>query len=452
MRILRLTQLAFTGILCAEFFELAFAAPPGFLDKHNPSGIESNRLSALDKRLELSNLVPEELRSLGKEAIQTIYDIYEAAKKAKKIKEFLDSTLKIKPGQVQSLSKNVGKNALKKIRYETPGQPGNVVLAFLLGIGGCALEGKSSSEIFECGKSSVRELGDNTSIEVPEPCNNRLGQFELLNTGWPAKCHDPNTTQHPAGNSAKRWLLRGACSLFETEKFAAAARRRGEQSCDERFPSDGMLEADKAKKEAMEKILERAKTELISHYEKVQKWVTGGGGGQIGKGDIDKTAKLITQGTLGAEGSEDWKAAYKLAGRFMGSLKNAEDQITWAIASRVPAKNITIDKDVSKNALRLATLKKGMFKDTLIKDSDLCYSPAGLAEFQPSADWQPMLTALDLVDKQLWKKKFLCKACDVGAGSWALGCSSAAQKSKDASEEAPTKPKKEPGQGKPEAT
>ncbi|KJZ78547.1 hypothetical protein HIM_01938 [Hirsutella minnesotensis 3608] len=343
--------------------------------------------------------------------------LFKAAKSAKKVKDFYHSKLPVTAEEGTKLGRKLGKKVLKKLD-QTPGQPG-----------------KSPSEALECGKNSVRQLGDNTSIAVPERCNSLLGQFEIPGTGgWPARCHDPSSTQHPEGNFIRRGLLRGLCQAFSSlagHEWEQADRARGKPTCNDRFPSDAHIAKIEADKQLKAK-LDKAKAELIEHRKKVQEKVNAGG--QVEQGDIEKAAQFIAEGAFPSFKGKDKQEAIELAGWYMGDVKpKATDgkhtpEAAWVAAPKVTAKDIPINKAVGQEAFKLTNRGPyaGLFQDASPQGSETCYSPAGLAEAQPGKNWDRISAALGYVDQNLRKNKRACKGCDKGGDKWVLACGSTA--------------------------
>ncbi|KJK73681.1 hypothetical protein H634G_11053 [Metarhizium anisopliae BRIP 53293] len=211
----------------------------------------SNNGDALGKR----QLSFSDLPTLTGEETDELSRLYKVYKSVKKIKDFPDVVTKAPPGKVlEKLAKKLGGGATaSKVRGTLnglPGQPQNVVFSYVLGIGECLVQGKSFGDAVECGKTKVRELGDNDTVDVPETCNNRLGQLELFGTGWPAPCHDSKAIEHPQGSEAHRMLKWGFCRFFEIltpERLRKTDQQTG-GSCDSRFPTDKQIKDDLCRK------------------------------------------------------------------------------------------------------------------------------------------------------------------------------------------------------------
>ncbi|OAA33956.1 hypothetical protein BBO_09385 [Beauveria brongniartii RCEF 3172] len=214
-----------------------------------PPTSNSSNGNMLDKRLTAADLPAVTGEEVGE--ITKLYDLY---KSGKKIKDFNNVVSKAKPGKaLETLAKKLGGGlTASKVRSSLekfPSQPQTVVFSFLIGIGECLLQGKTITQAVECGKASVRALGDNATIQVPKTCNNRLGQLELFGTGWPAPCHDPSDVQHPQGNAAHRgikWALCKSLSVGEPQHPGGGPRRG--PSCDERFPTDKQIKDELCRK------------------------------------------------------------------------------------------------------------------------------------------------------------------------------------------------------------
>ncbi|OAQ71929.2 hypothetical protein VFPPC_00006 [Pochonia chlamydosporia 170] len=350
----------------------------------------------------------ENLPTMDLTDTETLYKLYTAASGAKSVRDFYISGLPVTADAASKLGTSLGIQMLNKMDA-TPGQPVTVVVTFLKGVVGCISEGKSASEAFECGKKNIWGLGDNMSILLPERCNNFLGQFEVPGTGgWPGRCHDPSIKQHPEGNSARRGILRSACKVFyflQGSRFEEADRLRGKPNCDERFPSDDRI----AKMEAESQLkikMDKATIDLINFRRRLLDRFNQNLQVSTYYSDIEEAATYIAQGAFPSAVGKDNKEIMQLAEWFLGDLHPEWDLKDWVAAPEVPARNITTDdRDFRKaHDLIRGGPYAGLFRDSK-PQSETCYSAAGLAEAQPSTNWDKLAAALGLIEKTLRKNQ-----------------------------------------------
>ncbi|OAQ69139.1 hypothetical protein VFPPC_13796 [Pochonia chlamydosporia 170] len=204
------------------------------------------------KRQTTSPLALPVLSEVDQNELMRLYGVY---KSVKKIQDFNELASKAPTGKaLETLAKKLGGGSsasnVRGALNRFPGQPQTVIYSFLSGIGGCLFQGKALTEAIECGKNEVRKIKDNDVVEVPETCNNRLGQLELFGTGWPAPCNDPNSITHPQGSAAHRafkWAFCKVSSAFYPKELREMeARNIG--TCEDRFPSDQQIKDNLCKK------------------------------------------------------------------------------------------------------------------------------------------------------------------------------------------------------------
>ncbi|KZZ97483.1 hypothetical protein AAL_03447 [Moelleriella libera RCEF 2490] len=456
MRTTGLVTVALTSTLCAGSVVIP--------SEHSSS---SDRTALYRRSPQVPGISPDLLPALASDELKFIegifngvYEAYKTINKADKAIKFVEN-LKVteQPQTFMGLAKKV-KPVLNRLD-QTPGRPLTVVLNYIEGIGTCLIEGKSFGDSVECGKTKVRQLPGRMNIEAPEPCNNFLGQLEIPGTGWPAKCHDPNIEQHPAGNSRRRAVIRAVCKFIELatpEKHLEAGRRRGEKSCEERYPTDAKIEADKAEKKRIDDLVAKAKTDLPAHLSQVQKKVNGGG--VIEKIDIEKLIRLISQVEADKLEKTEVSSSYSMAANYLSSLKAPQNQAAWIAATVTPAQTIPEDKAGSSRGAKMISgfpFPDGLFnKNPSTAADDKCYSLLGLIQEQPD-QWKLRYDALNQLDRDMLSKKISCRACQ-GKSGWSAKCGSmaaggkAAQPSTEGEPQAPEpKAPQQPAQGEPKA-
>ena len=383
------------------------------------------------------------LPNLDDEDKEVLKKLYNIVQDSKKVKVFLNAKLPVTAVEATKLGRKLGKSTLNKLDA-TPGQPISVITAFLTGVIECAVKGKSAGDVLECGKSNVLELGDNTSIEVPERCSSILGQFEIPGTGWPARCHDTSIKQHKEGNAVRRWWLRGLCKAFsglEGKRLAEAQRRHGQPLCNERFPSNAMITMMEADKQLQDKLkadrqlsakIEETHGQLVTFRREVEDRISVSGG-SIAEADIDKAASLIAAGAFPAfvhHGQP--KDAKELADWYMGAIsaqgRAAAPALTadWAVAGEVAASEIPQDNAATKAAYVALNDKpyRSLFQPGLsLEGSEKCYAPPGLNKTQPTG-WVTISAALVYLNDKMRDNQRACKGCAQDS-NWVLRCSSA---------------------------
>lgn len=209
-----------------------------------PSMANSNDGDMLEKRQTAASGFP----MLDGEQLEELWRLYGVYSESKNIHDFTQAVSKAAPGTVlPTLAKKLGGGATaSRVRgalNSLPAQPQNIVIAYLMGIGECLIQGKDFSAAAECGKNKVRTLKPNDTVDVPMTCNNRLGQLELFGTGWPAPCHDPTAITHPQGSAAHRAFKWGLCRFstwFYPDNLRQMEERNG-GTCDDRFPTDQQI-------------------------------------------------------------------------------------------------------------------------------------------------------------------------------------------------------------------
>ncbi|OAQ71932.1 hypothetical protein VFPPC_12675 [Pochonia chlamydosporia 170] len=362
--------------------------------------------------------------TFDKEEQTNLIALLSVAGQAKKVKDFYNSKLPVTASQARKLGTKAGTRVLKSLD-STPGRPATVVFTWLFGIANCVAEGKKTDELLECGKVALQSMGDNRSIDLPEPCNNFLGQFEIPGTGRPAPCYDRNVKEHPAGNWRKRAWMRFLC---KTARFLQGGEtpydRERQGTCEERFPSDAELAAIPTYEQVRARMQNAARA-LDLHKKEVQKRVNDGGH-QVSWKDITTAAKFMADGAFSdAEKGEMTEAeSIKLAKEFLRDVQLPRNE-HWATVTSITAKVIPVDQADVNQAVGIAnSVRRDLFQNSLPREDEVCYTDIIIArEQQRQPNWRDVAGALQKINNTIAEEQRACKACPPkDGGKWVLAC------------------------------
>ncbi|OAQ62765.1 GLEYA domain-containing protein [Pochonia chlamydosporia 170] len=361
-----------------------------------------------------------ELPQLDESQKDTLSKLVTLALDSNTVQSFVTAKLPVTLSAIDGVTKRIGAPVLENLD-SLPSRPATIVFTFLGDFLSCTIQGKTLNEAYDCATRAVSALGDSRTVVVPERCNNPLGQLEIPFTGgWPARCHDPTSTQHPEGNWMRRALFRGLCktgNLLMGSKFAEADRVRG-RSCDDRFPSDADIS--KIKDAHLKAKMELALTGLIDYHKQVQARVDEGG--VVTSGDVEKAAEYIAQGAFPSYEGKDKEEAMQLARLFMGNVQSAVHLQQWASQPVAIVQIIPMDQVAIKKALEITNTRyPGLFQDTALEGNQLCYSAQEVLKL-PFSNRDRVSESLIYIEQTMRKNVRTCKGCPRGGGKWAFAC------------------------------
>ena len=449
MRLSTLTAVALASVSSASVLTTPSEFGPDVPSKQTPTLYRENDVHDKRSHPAVKHVIldPDDKLALAK--------VLQSMKVGMTAKAFADMKLPISGNAVSKLSRAYGVAIVGKMNA-TPGQPATIVYTFFRGVFECA--GKPIGEAIECGRDAVRLLGDNSAITLPKKCNSYLGQLELLGTGWPAPCNDPEIKQHPKGNAASRWVMRKACEAFSHEQ-TIEERLRGDPTCAEKFPSDGEIaqneealaaEAVKLEEDEFTKArLEEAKNNLVALRKEVQDKLNRGN--EIDAQDIERAAAYIADGAFldsaTSSGEYEVERSTDLAVWYLGDMKPETNDLddlsskplpSWVTATNVTARYVPFEVEANQKAFDRVDSRadyRNWFQNwswTISPhDDEMCYSQKGLEQGQFQG-FDYISAALTYVQSEQDKDRRGCKACEMvhvpkredGSSVWSLRCGS----------------------------